>query len=471
MASNERLDSWKEIASYLDRDVRTVIRWEKERGLPVHRVPGAKGHGVFAISSEVDTWLHSGPAPSKLPAVAILPLLHPEFPEHEYICDGLSQSFISIMSRIPQLRVMAWSTVSRHRAAPVDARQVGRELNVDAVATGHVSRRNSFWLTTIELVNTSDGTQRWSKQFTLPMLDLQLLPGQIVTEILKAMGVGLEPEEERRLAPRLVRSAGAYDSFLRGRYHSSRYSHEDFLNAIQCFEEAIAMEPTFAQAHAEMAWCYTMLGIGYGDRPPREVLTKADAAARRAIDLDEMVGEAHAALAVASTYHGWDWQFVEKELRRAIELSPSYSTAHTAYGVLLNCIGRYEEGIEELEWATELDHATLTLSGDLPFHLALLGRTEEALRIVQEKMMGPNQCVGTSHYVLGVLYERQGKYAEAAAELEKAVNLNLLHTIPLGVLGYVYAVSGERNKALGVIAQLDELAQQRPVSHFTKAIV
>ena len=85
--------------------------------------------------------------------------------------------------------------------------------------------------------------------------------------------------------------------------------------------------------------------------------------------------------------------------------------------------------------------------------------------------MGPNQCVGTSHYVLGVLYERQGKYAEAAAELEKAVNLNLLHTIPLGVLGYVYAVSGERNKALGVIAQLDELAQQRPVSHFTKAIV
>lgn len=472
MASNARLDSWKEIASYLDRDVRTVIRWEKERGLPVRRVPGVKGHGVFALSSEVDTWLHSGPARANTPAVAVLPLLHPESPEHEYVCDGLSQSIISMMSRISQLRVMAWSTVSGFRAAPVDPRQVGRELNVDAVATGQVSRRNSFWLTTIELVNTSDGTQRWSKQFTLPMLDLQLLPGQIVTEILHAMGIRLGPEEERKLAPRLVRSAEAYDSYLRGRYHSSRYSHEDFLKALECFGRAIELEPTFAQAHSELAWCYTMLGVGYGDRPPQEVLAKADAAARRAIELDETVGEAHAALAVASTCHGWDWQFVEKELRRAIELSPSYSMAHTAYGVLLVCIGRHEEGIEELAWGAELDHATFTISGDFPFYLALLRRTEEALQIVQEKMVGcPPQCLGTLHYILGVIYERQGKYAEAKVELEKAVKLNLLHTIPLGILGHVYAVSGERKKAFGVIAQLDELALQRPVSHFTKAIV
>src|SRR5205807_1453942 len=153
MASNERLDSWKEIATYLDRDVRTVIRWEKERGLPVHRVPGVKGHGVFALGSEVDVWLHGGPAPAKRPAVAVLPLLHPESLENEYVCDGLSQSIISILSRIPHLRVMAWSTVSGLRTAPVEPRQVGRELNVDAVATGQLSRRNSFWLATVELVN------------------------------------------------------------------------------------------------------------------------------------------------------------------------------------------------------------------------------------------------------------------------------------------------------------------------------
>jgi Flp pilus assembly protein TadD len=215
-----------------------------------------------------------------------------------------------------------------------------------------------------------------------------------------------------------------------------------------------------------------MLGIGYGDRPPQEVLAKADAAARKAIELDETVGEAHAALGVASTYYGWNWRFVENELRRAIELSPSYSMAHTSYGILLICIGRHEEGLEELAWGSELDHATVTVSGDFPFYLALFGRTEEALQIVQEKMLGrPAQCLGTLHYVLGVIYERQGKYAEAKVELEKAVKLNLLHTIPLGILGHVYAVSGEGKKAFGVIAQLDELARQRPVSHFTKAIV
>ena len=468
-----RLDSWKEIASYLDRDVRTVIRWEKERGLPVHRVPGQKGHGVFALASEVDAWLHTGPSSARMPTVAVLPLLHSESPEHQYICDGLSQSIISTMSRISHLRVMAWTTVCGLRATPVDARQLGHELRVDTVMTGQVSRRNSFWLASVELVNTSDGTQRWSKQFTLPMLDLQLLPTQIATEVLKAMGIHVGPEEERRLAPHLVRNTEAYDSYLRGRYHSTRFSYEDFLRAIECFERAVVIEPTFAQAHAELAWCYTMLGVGYGDRPPREVLAKADAAACKAIELDEMVGEAHAALAFASTYRGWDWQFVEKELRRAIELSPSYSLAHMGYGVLLNCIGRYEEGIEELEWAAELDHATLTSSGDFPFYLALLGRTEEALQIVKKNMTGPGLTpeAGTLHYVLGVIFERQGKYAEAMAELEKAVKLNLLHTIPLGVLGYIYAVCGEEKKALAVIAQLDELARQRPVSHFTKAIV
>jgi TolB-like protein/Flp pilus assembly protein TadD len=472
VSSNDRtrLDSWKEIAEYLGRDVRTVIRWEKERGLPIHRVPGAKG-GVFASREEIDAWLHGGPRPpAGPPRIAVLPFLNILEPSQDYVPQGMTENIIASLSRVPRVRVMAWSTVGRFRGPAADPRQVGQELKVNAVVTGRVAQRNGFWQVNVEIVDPSDGAQLWGKQFTKPALDLQTLPDRIAREILDGIEVRLNPQESQRLVPKLQVKPEAYDLYLRARYYFSEIAEGSFLRAIESLEKAIAIQPDYAQAYAELAQCYTFLAIGYGDLPHRELLAKADVAARKAVELDDSLGEAHCALAVASVYHGWDWAFVEKEFKRAIELNPSYANAHGLYGTLLLALGRMDEALAEDLWANEVDPFSPLFSGDYAFHLTLAGRHDEALDHIR-RVMQANPGVHLHKYILGVVHERMGRYTEAIEALEQSVAVGPAHTQPLGVLGYVYAVSGQREKAFGVLRRLEELAKTRPVSHFTKAFV
>jgi len=467
-----RLDSWKEIADHLGRDVRTAIRWEKERGMPVRRVPGQRGHGVFAVREEIDAWLRSDASQTDdPPTVAVLPVLNTNEPDQEYVSDGITETVINTLSRTPRVRVMAWSTVRHYRGAEADPRQIGRELNVRGVVTGRLVRRNSFWQISAELVDPTDGAQLWGKQYARPAMDLQTLPHQITEDILSGLGVQLKAQEKRRLVPRIVKNPEAFDLYLKARYHSNKFSESDFHMALGCLDRAIQLEPDYAEAYAEKAHCYTFLGVGYGDLPPQELFAKSDWAARKAIEIDDTIGEAHCALAVASPYRGFDWPFAEKELRRAIELSPGFPWAHLYYGTLLSAFGRYDEAIEEVRWAAELDPHLPIHCGDLAFHLAIAGRLEEAEEQIQKAMRTCPDHGGLLFYIRGVVYERRGCYAEAIESLETAVNTALIHTIPLGVLGHIYSRTGQPDKARGVLARLDELATRRPVSHFSKALV
>jgi TolB-like protein/Flp pilus assembly protein TadD len=469
--SGRRLDSWKEIASYLGREVRTAIRWEKGRGLPVHRIPGGKGGVVFAFADEVDAWLHKGSAHPDTPAaLAVLPFLNFEYPEKSEISDAISQTIISTLSRLPKLRVMSWSTVSRFREEASDPRTVGRDLNATTVMTGRISQRNSFWQVSVELVDPADGAQLWGRHYSLPVVDLQMLPNRIASDALDGMDINLSAVEAERLVPEAMIKPEAYMLCLQGRYHIGLLSLEGLKRAIECLQQAIALEPNYAQAYAELAYCYTYLGLGYGDLPSLDMYALADEAARRAIELDDSLGEAHCSLALASPHRGWDCGFVERELRRAIELAPSYSPAHLYYAMLLMGVGRYEEGIEEMEWAVDLDPKSPLLNGDLAFDLALAGRLEEAHEQIQDAMR-KSPGFPSHRYILGVVYERKGMYREAIAEMEQAVRSALMHTVPLGVLGYLYAATGEREKARQVLRRLDELAKSRSVSHFSQALV
>lgn len=331
---DRRLDSWKEIASYLGREVRTVIRWEKDRGLPVHRIPGGKGHGVFALRSEVDAWLQEGPAGRGNPAaLAVLPFLNSEHPEKSEVSDAISQTIISTLSRIPNLRVMAWSTVSRFREEASDPRAAGRELNASAVMAGRISQRNSFWQVSVELIDPSDGAQIWSRHYSLPVVDLQMLPNRIASDTLEGMEISLSAADAQRLVPEAMIKPEAYMLFLQGRYHAGQLSADGFNRAMECLQQALALEPEYAQAYAELAYCYTFLGMGYGDVPSLQMYALADQAARRAIELDDTLGEAHCSLAIASPHRGWDWGLVERELRCAIGLTPSHSLAHLCYPI------------------------------------------------------------------------------------------------------------------------------------------
>jgi len=440
--------------------------------MPVRRVPGQKGHGVFAVREEIDAWLRSDASQTgDPPTVAVLPFLNMSEPDQEYVSDGITETVINTLSRTPRVRVMAWSTVRHYRGAEADPRQIGRELNVRAVVTGRLVRRNSFWQISAELVDPTDGAQLWGKQYARPAMDLQALPHMITEDILTGLGIQLKAQEKRRLVPRIVKNPEAFDLYLKAQYHSNKFTELDFHAALGFLERAIQLEPDYPQAYAEMANCYTFLGSGFGDLPPKELFAKSDWAARKAIEIDETIGAAHCALAVASPYRGFDWPFAEKELRRAIELSPGFPPAHFYYGTLLSALGRNDEAIEELRWAEELDPHWPVVRGDLAFYLALMGRLEEAEEQIQKAMQMCPDHEGLLSYPRGVVYERRGRLSEAIASLETAVDTALIHTVPLGVLGHVYSRSGQLDKARGVLARLDELAVRRPVSHFSKALV
>jgi TolB-like protein/Tfp pilus assembly protein PilF len=467
-----RLDSWKEIADYLGRDVRTAIRWETERGMPVRRVPGQKGHGVFALREEIDAWLNSGPPQiADAPTVAVLPFFNASEPEKEYVSDGISESIINTLSRTPRVRVMAWSTVRRYRGPEADPCQVGRKLSVGAVLAGRLLRRNSFWQISAELVDPADGAQLWGKQYARPVLDLQTLPHEICSDILAGLGVQLKTQEKRRLVPRLASNPQAFDLLLQARFQINQLNASGFQKALEYLEQAVQLEPDYAEAYAEMAHCYMFLGIGYGDLPPKELFAKADWAARKAIEVDDSLGEAHAALAVASPYRGFDWPYVEKELQRAIELSPGFPNAHVFYGTILSALGRFDEAIEELRWAAELDPLSPLITGDFAFHLAMAGRQDEAEEQIRKTLQITPECAAILFYVRAVIEDCRGLHSQAVETLEQSIPENVSHTIPLGFLGYLYARNLQPDKARGVLARLDELAAQRPVSHFSKAIV
>jgi TolB-like protein/Tfp pilus assembly protein PilF len=466
-----RLDSWKEIADYLGRDVRTAIRWEKERGMPVRRIPGQKGHGVFALREEIEGWLRSGQSQAaEAPCIAVLPFLNSDEPSQEYVSDGITEGVINTLSRTPKVRVMAWSTVRRYRGAAADPRQIGRELSVRAVVTGRLARRNSFWQLNAELVDPADGTQVWGHQYARPAAELQGLPDLISNDILAGLGVQLKAQEKRRLAPILLANPEAFDLYLKARYHANRFTASDFQTALELLERAVKIDPNYAQAYAEMASCYTLLGTGYGDFPAKDFFAKSDWAARKAIEIDDSVGEAHCAVAVASPYLGFDWRLTERELQRAIELSPGNPLPHYFYGTLLSALGRSEEAIEELRWANEID-PYWPGNGDLSFHLALWGRLEEAEEELQKILKRCPEHGGVLQYIRGVVYERQGKLKEAIESLEAAVKMNVMHTIPLGVLGNVYARTGQGEKAREVLGKLEDFARRRATSHFSKALV
>jgi TolB-like protein len=238
---NQRLDSWKEIASYLGRDVRTVIRWEKQRQLPVHRVPGGRGHAVFAYSDEVDSWLVGHPPNGKSadtaprPMVAVLPFLNGHGPQSEYLSDGLTESVIRSLGHWPKLRVMAWSAVAPYKNRTLDPRRVGNELNAKAVLMGRVALEEDRWRVNVELVDPRDGAQIWGTSYARSFDQILAVPERIAGEVARRLQDADPPARATRPAPK----PEAFRQYLMGRYCWNQTTGESMQKAVGYYEEAI----------------------------------------------------------------------------------------------------------------------------------------------------------------------------------------------------------------------------------------
>jgi len=391
------------------------------------------------------TWLSFfHPPRGKINSLAVLPFVNSSNdPNTEYLSDGITESLIGSLSQLPNLRVLAHDTVFTYKDRHVDPRKVGRDLNVEAIITGKVAERGNTLYVEADLVNVADGSELWGGRYDRKVADILTVQDDITTEISQKLRLRLSGKEKNRLAKHPTENPEAYRLYLKGRYFASKATQDDLDKGIGYFNQAINLDPTYALAYDGIAYYYT-----WADDlliAPRDAMPKGEWAARKAIELDPELPEAHVEMGISLAAYDWDWTAAEGEMRQAIQLDPNYGPAHQWYGWLLMTGGRTEEGIREEKRAVELDPVSSQSNWLLGWMLYLARRFDPAEEQLRKTIdLDPNYF--QAHLVLGGVYSQKGQLPQSTAELEKAASLAPCNQV-LGELGRAYAISGRREEA------------------------
>jgi len=390
-------------------------------------------------------------------------------PDTDYLSDGITESLINSLARLPTLKVKSRNSVFKYRGREADVQAVARELGVRAVLTGRVVQRGDTVSIKVELVDGSDGSHIWGEQFGRPSADILFLQEDIFREISSKLRPQLTPGERELVTRRYTDDPQAYRLYLRGRYHWSKLSPEGWQKGAEYFQQAIDHDPTYALAYAGLADCYILRGI-FSLIPPRDGFPKAKQAATRALEIDERLAEAHSSLGMARFYFDWDWPAAERELKRAIELNPEYSYARNAYGIYLAAMGRFDEAIVQSRRAEELDPLSTHASTNVALVLYFARRPEEAM-LQFRKALELDRGYFTAHFWLGNTYAQRKMYPDAIRELQDALELSGGQPVAVASLGYAYALSGDRKEAVQRLERLTELGRRQYVSPYFLALV
>jgi eukaryotic-like serine/threonine-protein kinase len=397
-------------------------------------------------------------------SVAVLPFTNQgNDADTEYLSDGITEEIINSLSRLPQLRVMARTTVYRYKGHDDDPRRIGRDLGVGAVLVGRVLPRGDSFTVQTELVDVSSGTQLWGDQYKGKLDDILGLQEEIAQQVSQKLRLRLSGAEKMEIFKHTTQNSEAYQLYLKGRYFWNKRTQEGLLKAIEYLNQASEMDPGYALAYAGLADSYLVQGW-IGQLPPKEIYPKARGAATKALELDDTLAEAHNALATIKRDYDWDFSGAEREYKRAIELNPSYATAHQWYAELLVALGRNQECLAQMDRAQQLDPLSSVINGEKGITLLwAAGRADQALEQLQKsREMDPN--FAHVHWQLGLVYLSKGEPAEAGVEFQKATTLSPGITIYKGGLGHVYASTGRTADARKLLKELNELSKQRYVS-------
>jgi serine/threonine protein kinase/Tfp pilus assembly protein PilF len=413
-------------------------------------------------------WLVAPRRPT-LDSLAVLPFVNAGGdPNTEYLSEGISESLITELSRVPRLKVKSRDTVFRYQGQEKDAQVVGQELGVRAVLKGRVVQRGDALTISAELVDASDGNLLWRDQYNRRAADLLATQQELSREITQQLRLRLTGEDQQRLARSSPRNPEAYRLYLQGRYWWNRRTEESLRKSAAFFQQAIEKDASYAPAWAGLADAFLLLGER--GMPPAEAFPKARAAADRAIELDDTLAEPHASLAHLREVYEWDWPGAQREYQRAIGLNPEYATAHHWYAFYLAEMGRSPEALTEIRKARELEPLSPIINS-APIILNYYARhydraAQEASRILE---MEPSFFM--AHVALGQTYTLQRKPQEARAELELALQLNHRSAFTLAYAGATAAFSGRREEARKLLQELLDLSRRRHVEPHLLAVI
>jgi serine/threonine protein kinase/Tfp pilus assembly protein PilF len=375
---------------------------------------------VLAIAAAVGLYFLRGRSESnKVTSIAVLPFVNATSDNgNEYLSDGLTESLISSLSQLPDLKVMARSTVFKFKGNEDDPQQIGRSLQVSAVLMGRVSQHANQLGIDADLVNTADGSELWGSHYERNSADISQVQGDITRDISNKLRIHLSGNEQQRLAHAGTTNAEAYRLYLEGRQLWHGRTPEGLKKSIELFRQAIAADPSYALAYSGLADTYNIASSYVENLPSKQAELLADEAARKAVELDDSLSEAHSARAFALS-NLWKWTDAEAEFRRALELNPNNATAHYFYGMgLLAPENRIEEALQHFRTALSLDPLSSIVNTNYGVVLMAAHRYPEALAQFQ-KVLDRDPNFVAAHYKLGQFYAITNHFADAVNETIK----------------------------------------------------
>ena len=386
----------------------------------------------------------------------------------DYFSDGLTEEIILLLTRVPELRVVAWQSAAQFRGREQDLGSIRAELNADVVLRGSVRRSAARVRVTAQLVDTAGGAYLWSEGFNRQLDDVVSIQEEIARSIVETLKLALNPPRESA-APKRV-NLDCYNLCLQARFLARGRAAEGLRRSLDCYTRAIAADPESAAAHAGLAGAYSLLA-DYGIMHPSEAMPRAEDAAQRALALDPASAEANTALAFIHSVYDWKWQEAEALYRRAIALNPSFAQARHWFGAdFLIRLGRFEEAEPHLQLARDLDPLSL-ITHDGSAYLRLLHRDYAGCERELEQIVALDPSFYKAYAGLGRVMSLTGRYEEGVVMFEKARRFAGNTPTLIAALGHTQALAGRTEEANRSLEQLHSLAEGRYVPSTSFAIV
>jgi TolB-like protein/Tfp pilus assembly protein PilF len=386
----------------------------------------------------------------------------------EYFVDGMTDLLTTELSGIGALTVKSHQSALKFKGSTKSMPEIGQELHADAIVEGSVLRDGSHVTVSVQLIEALTDRHLWAKKFEGDVTNVFKMRNEVVEAIAREIQVAVSPEQSSRLSSAKAANPEALQEYLLGRQAWNRQSEKGFAEALEHFNRAKEIDPTFALAWAGVADTYW--GAADANVAPTEALSKAKAAAQRAVELDDSLAEAYCALGAASYVAEFRWAESEKEFQRAIQLKPNYAPAHWQYGWLLVFVGRLDEAHNEMQRAVELDPLSPVMTTDLNVPYTLKKDYDKAIAQCH-KAMELDPSFYLPHFVLGwIEIARGGNYSKAIEEFRVAQSMET-QPIIVAYLGNAYARNGQKDKAMEMLNELNQLSGRRFVTPFCQALV
>jgi len=426
---------------------------------------------VALFAADRFRWVDFGTVPSiDLRSIAVLPLNNLSGdPEQEYFADGMTETLITELSKIAALRVISRQSVMQFKGTKLSLPEIARKLNVDAVVEGSALLIGERVRITVQLIEAATDVHLWADSYDRDLSDVLAIHSEVARSIAHEIHIAVTPEEAARLADVREVNPEAHRLYLLGQYHLYKWGPADLEKAIRYFQQAIELDPHYAQPHVGLATYYGGVGF-FGYMPPRLAFEKERAEAALALEIDSNLASAHAEHALVYFYLDWDWQKAEEKFHRVFSLNSNYAYAHQFYAYFLAAMGRTEEAHASIRRALELDPLSVLAYMTASDVFWLSRQYDQAITQLHEALdLFPNDPMALSR--LGRNYEQKGMFTEAIGEAERAMTLSPDFIEHHWMLGHAYAVGGKTAEARIVLDDLHALAKKQYVLPFGFAVI